>query len=202
MDIPDDITGLWYSGQVLIGLKEGAFEPSSPLRHMTELYGALLKYNLLSQKSTLFLYTDGGPDHRLTYLSIKLSLISLFLKCDFDFLCACRTAPFHSWRNPAERVMSIVNLGLQCVGLMRKEMNEVDEAAISTCNSISQLTNLSLKKDEIVQTVLDSIESVKDLLSSIFRRLELHDQNFLMYPSASEEEIIEMWSVLKSIDPS
>ena len=100
--------------------KRGAFEPSSPLRHMTEVYGTLLKYNL-SQKSTLFLYTDGGPDHRLTYLSVKLSLISLFLKRDFDFLCACRTAPYHSSRNPAERVMSILNLGLQCVGLMRKK---------------------------------------------------------------------------------
>ena len=81
-------------------------------------------------------------------------------------------------------------------------MNEVDEAAISTCNSISQLINLSLKKDEIVRTVLDSIEPVKDLLTNIFRRLELHDRNFLMYPSASEEEMIEMWSVLKSVDPS
>ena len=36
VDIPDGITGSWYSGQVLVGLKEGSFEPSSPLRHMTE----------------------------------------------------------------------------------------------------------------------------------------------------------------------
>ena len=50
-----------------------------------------------------------------------------------------------------ERVMSILNLGLQCVGLMRKEMVDVDEAATSTCNSISQLRNLSL--NEIVQSV-------------------------------------------------
>ena len=40
VDIPDDITGSWYSGQVLVRLKEGSFEPSSPLRNMTELYGA------------------------------------------------------------------------------------------------------------------------------------------------------------------
>ena len=71
-------------------------------------------------------------------------------------------------------------------------MNEVDEAAIATCNSISKLRSLSLRNDEIVQTVLDSIEPVKDILSSIFRRLELHDRNFLMYPSASEEEMVEM----------
>ena len=78
----------------------------------------------------------------------------------------------------------------------------VDEAAISTCNSISQLRNLSLKKGEIVQSVFDSIEPVKELLSSIFRRLELHDRKFLMYPSASEVEMVQMWSILKLVDPS
>ena len=101
-----------------------------------------------------------------------------------------------------ERVMSILNLELQCVGLMRKVMVDIDEAVISICNSISQLRNLSLKKGEIVQSVLDSIESDKELLSSIFRRLELHDRNFFMHPSASEEEMVQMWSILKSVDPS
>lgn len=34
VDIPEDVTACWYGGQVLVGLKEGAFEPSSPLRHV------------------------------------------------------------------------------------------------------------------------------------------------------------------------
>lgn len=84
-NIPQEVTDSWYTGQVLIGLKEGAYEPSSPLRHMAELDGALSKYDLLQGKSILFLYTDGGPDHRLTYLSVKLSLISFFLS--LDLLC-------------------------------------------------------------------------------------------------------------------
>ena len=66
----------------------------------------------------MFLYTDGGPDHRLTYLSVQLSLISLFLKLDLALLCACRSALFHSWRNPVEWTMSILNLGFQLIGLM------------------------------------------------------------------------------------
>ena len=118
VDIPNDIAESWYSGKVFVGLKEGAFEPSSPHRHMTELVDTIQSQNLLTEKSVLFLYSDGGPVHRLTYLSVQLSLIALFLKLDLDYLCAARTAPCHSWRNPAERVMSIVNLGLQCVGLM------------------------------------------------------------------------------------
>ncbi len=33
VDIPTDVAGSWYLGTVLIGLKEGVFEPSSPHRH-------------------------------------------------------------------------------------------------------------------------------------------------------------------------
>lgn len=161
VDIPDDVSSSWYTGQVLIGLKEGAFEPSSPHRHVTELHEAMAERNSLVDKSLLFLYCDGGPDHRLTYLSVKLSLISFFLKNDLDYLCACRTAPFHSWRNPAERVMSIVNLGLQCVGLMREKMTDEQEAAIASSNNLSQLRSVAEKKPEIKSAILDSIAPVK-----------------------------------------
>ena len=117
-EIPSSIEGSWYSGEVHVGLKDAVFEPSSPLRHTTELHSLLI--TRLQSKSVLFLYSDGGPDHRLTYISVQLSLIALFLNLDLDFLCAGRTASYHSWRNPVERIMSIVNLGLQCVGLMRE----------------------------------------------------------------------------------
>ena len=99
-------------------LKEAAFQPSSPMRHGTEL--SLWLTTRIGNRSVLFLYTDGGPDHRLTYLSVQLSLIALFRNLNLDFLCAARTAPNQSWRNPVERMMSIVNLWLQSVGLMRK----------------------------------------------------------------------------------
>lgn len=111
IDIPETIEDSWYTGKVFVGLKESAFEPSSPLRHSTELYDLLVTRDLES-RPILFIYCDGGPDHRLTYVSVQLSLIALFLQLDLDFLCACRTAPYHSWRNPIERIMSIINLGL------------------------------------------------------------------------------------------
>lgn len=122
---------------MFIGLKEGAFEPSSPHRHMTELCEVVKKENL-TEKSLLFIYSDGGPDHRLTYLSVQLSLIAIFLELDLDFLCAART-----WRNPAERMMSIVNLGLQCVGMMHSKMADEHEASTSHCNNLSHATSPS-----------------------------------------------------------
>ena len=92
-------------------MKVSAFEPANPFRHCAELCYVVSSQGLDSQP-ILCLYSDGGPDHRLTYLSVQLSLITVFLKFDLDFLCACRTAPFHSWRNPVERIMSLLNLGL------------------------------------------------------------------------------------------
>ena len=100
-----------HVGSVFVGLKNAVFEPSSPYRHACELYQTLQSTTF--NKPILFLYSDGGPDHRLTYFSVKLSLICLFLKLDLDYLCAGRTAPYHSWKNPIECIMSIINLGLQ-----------------------------------------------------------------------------------------
>ena len=70
----------------------------------------------------LFIYSDGGSDHCLTYLSVQLSSISLFINLDLDVLIAERTAPSHSWANPIERVMSILNIGLQLIGVMRAKV--------------------------------------------------------------------------------
>ena len=202
IDIPDDITGSWYRGQVLIGLKEGAFEPSSPLRHVTELHDAFQKHKLFPpDKSILFLHCDGGPDHRLTYLSVKLSLISLFLKLDLDFLCACRTAPYHLWRNPAERVMSIINMGLQCVGVMRSAMTDTDEAQIAGCNSLSVLRSQAKRQPDIIPAIKESVEPAKLLLYDIFERLVLQGQNFKTFSAASDEMMREMWSELSHVDP-
>ena len=141
LDVPETIDDSWYSGKVLVGLEDATFEPSSSEKHMAELHSSLVLQGL-DIKPILFLYTYGGPDHRLTYLSVQMSLISLLLKLDLDFLCVCRTAPFHSWKNPVERITSIINLGFQCVGLMWKPMSDEPEAAVSKCNIMKQLRKL------------------------------------------------------------
>ena len=49
-----------------MGLKDAAFEQSSPICHMAELC-EILKKSDVPFAPILFLYTDGGPNHRLTY---------------------------------------------------------------------------------------------------------------------------------------
>ena len=87
LSIPDSFEGSWYTGKVLVGLKDAVFQASSPLRHAAELHSLLC--TRIGSKSILCIYSDGGPDHRLTYVSVQLSLIALFLNLDLDFLIAC-----------------------------------------------------------------------------------------------------------------
>ena len=48
--------------------------------------------------------------------SLFNSLVLSFWNRPWDCLVVGRTAPNHSWRNPVERTMSVIKLGLQCVG--------------------------------------------------------------------------------------
>ena len=142
VNIPESIAGSWYDGNVHVLYKDAAFEPSSPIRHAAELVSVLRSKSLTHP--VLFLYSDGGPDHRVTYTSVKLALIALYLDLNLDYLIAARTAPYHSFRNPAERVMSVLNLGLQSVGLARNTINNKDiEEAVTKCNSISDVRKLT-----------------------------------------------------------
>lgn len=82
INIPDSIEGPFYHGRVCVGMKDSIFEPSSPHHHATELNFLLTRQS--DANPILLLYTDGGPDHHVNFLSVQLSLIALFLACDLD----------------------------------------------------------------------------------------------------------------------
>ena len=159
LDIPEKMHESFYRGQVYVGVKDLALEPSSPIRHMTELE-QILKEEQAESKPIVLLYTDGGPDHRLTYLSVQLSLICLFLRGNYDMLVAARTPPMSSWKNPPERIMSILNLALQCVGLIRQKASDECEKKLNGVSGLSQLRELASDPD-MKHELLDSMEPVK-----------------------------------------
>ena len=199
-EIPGDIASSWYDGNVFVSLKDAAFEPSSPMRHMAELYSLLSSQR--DQKRVLLLYTDGGPDHRVTYVSVQLALIAIFKLLDLDFLCAVRTAPCHSWRNPVERIMSTVNFGLQCVGLMWEKMDDSFESEVSKCKSLKELREAAKRRSGFQEEAIDSVSHVKVLLTQIFERLQLKGKKFTIFSAASPQSIEEMWKELQSVDSS
>jgi hypothetical protein len=91
----------------------------------------------------VILYTDGGPDHNCKHTSVRLGLLALFLELDLDTMVVMRTAPTQSWGNPVERVMSVLNLGLQGVALARQDMAEVYEKDFKKCNSMSSVRKVA-----------------------------------------------------------
>ncbi|GBB90965.1 hypothetical protein RclHR1_18020003 [Rhizophagus clarus] len=93
----------------------------------------------LVDKPVLCLYTDGRPDHHCTYTCVQLSYICLFIALDLNYFVAIRTLPQHSWKNPVERIILILNLGLQSVSLMQTEMNDDSERLMSKCGIMNKI---------------------------------------------------------------
>lgn len=130
----------------------------------------------------LYIYSDGGPDHRVTFLSVKLALVAFFRRLDLDYLCA---ALYHSYRNPVERIM-ILNLGLQAVALARARMAEEMEAEASRCNTMKPLRAMAERTTQFLEVSMDAIFLVKVLLSDMVERLELKENKFIAFAAASD----------------
>ena len=81
-------------------LKDKVTQPSSPLKYSTELHVAspLLKHysddGLVPTKPVLVVVSDGGPDHRITYASVQVALLCLFISL---MLVVGHTCPHQSW---------------------------------------------------------------------------------------------------------
>ena len=84
IDIPDNIDQSFYCGQVTVTVKDSLFQQSSPMRHSSEIRKALSDQQ--RERPIRMLFTDGGPDHRVNYPSVKLALIAMFRQDDLDYL--------------------------------------------------------------------------------------------------------------------
>ncbi|WAR16034.1 hypothetical protein MAR_030628 [Mya arenaria] len=126
IDIPSNLNDSFYNGIVNVTVKDKLFESSNPLRHSTESVSIIRKLmssdDINMEKPILIRYTDGGPDHRVTYRSVQLCSLLEFIALDLDMIVCAKTAPAMSYLNPAERTMSVLNLALQNVALQREKM--------------------------------------------------------------------------------
>ncbi len=133
----------------------------------------------------LYLYTDSDPDHHTIFSSVQISLICLFLCEDFDMLIAMYTTSYHSWTNSAKRIISVLNLRLQGVALVR-----------DTMSSKSKITFAKLDTLEEIRTTAKKNETLwNELLEGHIERLVLHNELFLYYNSADKIIIDEFFNV-------
>ena len=98
--------------------------------------------------------------------------------------------------------MSILNLGMQSIGLMRSEMSDDVENLMKKCNSMEEIRTCSNNEPQLKNELIDSLQAPINLMEGIFERLLLKDEPFLTYKSATEEEIKSLWESLLEIEDS
>ena len=95
-------------------------------------------------------------------------LLALFIRQNLDMVIAIQTCPYQSWTNPAERVMSILNLALQNVSLERTAMDEESEKKLKNKNSLKAVRSEIDANPGLGAKVNDSLQPVIDLLNGKF----------------------------------
>ena len=111
----------------------------------------------------LLLCTDGGGDHKISKISVQISLICLFLQLDLDYLITMRTCPTQIWVNPAERVMCILNYALQHCALEREKMGKNYENKMRNKNTMNGVCQILERCPEFEEHFSNSMEPVKSL---------------------------------------
>lgn len=114
-------------------------------------------------------------------------------------LVAAQTAPQNSYRNPVEHIMSVLNIGLQSVGVMRKEMSDECETIMKSCNSMEDIRKAALSNSGFQTSFTDSLQSTMTLLTAILSRLSLKEPPSLQ-TACSEEEIDNFWQNVRLVD--
>ena len=99
-------------------------------------------------------------------------------------------------------IMSILNLGMQCVGLMRQEINAEMENLINSCNSMEDIREKAKTNNQLEKELLTSLEPTKELLGNIFERQSLKDESFELFEPATKLEMENFWESVHVIDDS
>ena len=206
IEIPDSPNDSFFTGQPFVSSKDKITQPSSPYRHSAELV-QLVRANysddgLSASKPVMIILSDGGPDHRVTFGSVQMSMVALFSCLDLDILVCMQMCPYQSWTNPAERVMSTLNLALQNVSLMRDKMDDKFERAIRNKNTLSAVRSEVQEMPDLQPALQESTSEVICLLEERFSRMKLKGNHIKVYPAASHDDVVDNFESVHFIDSS
>ena len=82
--------------------------------------------------------------------------------------------------------MSILNLGLQSVGLMRSKMNDQSEKLLSKCNTMNEIRKITEENPTLKKDITESLQDLIHLVSNVFKRQFLKDEPFETFTAALE----------------
>ena len=199
-DIPDTLDNSFVRGNVYYTVSDSVFQSSSPFRH-----GVMLKNivsNFPDMPPVLMKYTDGGTDQRNNLEAVKIATICLFKELDLDHVITARCAPGHSFVNPAERIMSILNIALQNCATERSPCEDPSiEAQFKKCHSMADVRKLHSEHAEIKDAWLVSMKNVQEMISERFSRLELKDKAFQNVDTITDDEILHFQRHISELFP-
>ena len=119
--------------------------------------------------------------------------------------------------------MSIINLALQSVGVMRQPMVEKYEKMMNSKNSIADIRECARKGPNFREAFINSLADITEcprkylnyreefinslfplyqMLNSLFRRCELKGKTFQTTGSGTDDTIHDMFIVIAEIDPT
>ena len=201
--IPDNANDSFYTGEPFVTNKNKVTQPSSALRHATEIKDLLLTHCSDDQpKPILVVVSDGGPDHRVTFGSVKVVSLALFKSLNLDMLICVRTCPYQSWQNIAERVMSTFNLALQNVSIERSAMPPEHEQAVKGKNTLTDIRGVINKDPTLEAAIQDSMAPPMALVGRRFQSMKIKENCVKLGVPATEQNIDEMFQHVLFVDPS
>jgi hypothetical protein len=181
-------------GKVHVAINDSVYQTSSPFRH-----AAMLSNMMPRGKYVLLKFTDGGTDQRNTLEAVKCASICLFKELDLDLLVLCRCAPGQSWKNPAERCMCLLNLGIQNCSLERHLLDDASEKEIKKCNGMSDLRK---RKESLGEKWQEAIAPVQEIMKDRFERLALKEDKVRCMEPVSDLDVDLIMRHLRELFPS
>lgn len=188
----------WYEGVSTVTIKNSIFEASSAMRHAAEVLKNLPLPEL--SKPVYVSYTDGGPDHRTSFISVILAAIAIWRKGDFDIFVHARTPAGLSIRNPAERVMSVLNIALYSYCVVRKELSNAEEKLIKPLNSKKKWRQAAANNKNIINLATKTMAETIERLEERFARLQFSKESIKIGTKANTSDIEGLFKDLQFLD--
>jgi hypothetical protein len=200
--IPETSEQSFCRGQVTVVVNDNILQQSSPIRHAAAMIAIMLaKYSNDTMPSMLMKFSDGGTDQRNTLESVKCSLIAIFKLLNLNKLIAARCAPGQSWINPAERVMSLLNIALQNCALERPACSDVVEKLIARCNGMQAVREAAASNETMSAEWAASVKTLQDLVASRFQRMSLKEEPIVTIEPVSRANVAEIHQCLTGLFP-
>ena len=198
---PTDPECSWYSGVIKVILKNSIYEGSNAFGAMAEL---LVNYAAeLSEKSVFLLHTDGGGEHNLPFPSVQAAICAFVLKANPDHGVWTNSAPYHSFSNEPERIMSILNLAMYGVAVERPPMDPTkfpgEESRFRRTKTIAELRAAATAFPKLREGLHDSLEPVFELFYERFGQLSLDDIPFERGEHVSDSAVDDLFAALRGL---